>query len=269
MSTTLLPIEPGPQVAHPWPVLLIMQPICWLCTLMGIVSLLFPLFAVAALTYFFRSRSPLVGLIFLLTSPVAVPALLGTCDYFRGTARLQYRGLPGTTFHNLDPQLRCGRASSGCIVGGNEWVTHLPYNGTVRTLMACLGPMPGTYLGPYPTQEDSEQALVNATAVPVHDLLNDRVNLGSVVVQFDTGVGEELWNRINRYSMLAANKQRIKASLWRDECVVLFVPSSIEDEERDGAIVLLSRAVGRPFAYYPVGNYSHHFPPVTWNRMGR
>ena len=45
------------------------------------------------------------------------------------------------------------------MVTGSEWFTHAPNNAAVMLLVQALGPMPGSYRGPYPTREEAFAAL--------------------------------------------------------------------------------------------------------------
>ena len=111
----------------------------------------------------------------------------GIVDYSNGDACLRYSGLPGTRFHNLDPELRCGRSTYGCIVTGNEWVTQSPYNCALRLATACFGWMPNTYDGPYPTETEAVNAIADSFSVPVRDLQNDRLVIEGSTLQLDEG----------------------------------------------------------------------------------
>lgn len=269
MSAIRLSDQPRPVVITPRLVLCVSQFLNWVCVLMGPFCFLFSVISIATLFYFIRRRYVLVTGLFILSSPLSIPFLSGACDYSQGTARLRDFGLPGTTFHNLDRELRCGRATSGCIVGGNEWVTQTPYNGAVRILTAVFGPMAGAYLGPYPTLAESEQALVTATPQSASDLKRDRLTIGKEVVYFGPGIGEILCERIgNKFPSFNNSNPEIQATVWQQECLVLRITQENDTpgEPRAGAIVLFSRTTGRPFAYYSQGEYSHHFPPVPWIR---
>jgi hypothetical protein len=269
MNAIRPPDQPRPSVVIPWLVLCLSQFLSWVCVLMGPLSILFPVISIATLFYFIRRRCFLVTGLFILSSPLTIPFLSGAYDYSQGTAKLRDFGLPGTTFHNLDRELRCGYRSSGCLVWQNEWVTQTPYNFAVRSLTAVFGPIAGAYLGPYPTLAESEQALVTATPQSANDLKRDRLTIGEEVVYLDPGIGEVLCESIgHRFPSLDNSDPEIQATVWQQECIVLRITQENDTpgEPRAGAIVLFSRATGRPFAYYSQGKYSHHFPPVPWIR---
>jgi hypothetical protein len=157
----------------------------------------------------------------------------------------------------------------GCIATGDEWVSQWPYNAAVRILTACLRPMPGAYRGPYPTEKEAAAALRNAPTVARGYLVRDQVVVDGATIQLDEGVGRTLLERIRRFETNSdTDVQTIQAQIWQEECLILRIPkdSYATDETTSAAIVLLSRSTGRPFAYYAEGNYSHHFPPVTWKK---
>ena len=243
--------------------------VIWLCSLLGPLSLAVPIVGIGGLAYLLRHRRFTAALLLVIATPLSVSFLWGVVDYANGNARLRYSGLPGTTFHNLDPDLRCGRSTYGCIVTGNEWVTQAPYNGAVRLLTACFGWMPNTYDGPYPTENDARNAIANGIPVSIRDLRNDRLVIGGVSIELDQGVGLELVERL-RYSdeFFGETPPEMAATIWQQECIVLRIPirPDFEHDAPSAVVVLISRAAGRPFAYYAEGEYSHHFPPVTWKR---
>lgn len=240
----------------------------WLCNwgLLGAGFFLLALWVLSCLLYYRQYR---FALFLILTNPVALSFYMGVYDYARGNARLRYFGYPGTTFHNLDRDLRCGKGSSGCVVDGSEWMLQMPYNGAVRLLTAFGGPMPGAYVGPYPTESEAKAALVNGFKVSSDDLRNDRLVIDGETIQLDPDVGKELHSRIvSKLQSWSEFGPDINAVLCENECVVLRFSNLKENKnsEHSAVTILLSRTAGRPFAYYPEGNYHHSFPPVRWER---
>jgi hypothetical protein len=211
-----------------------------------------------------------------LFSPFAYSALIAGCDYSCGTARLRAMGLPGTEFHNVDPEWRCERVTGGCVVRGNEWVHEVPYNTVVKALIRILGPMKGAYLGPYPDWEDARAALVGAQKVAIEDLVADRIPLDGRVVSLDAGVGRGLLRHSDwqfalsdpdELDTLTTELGPITGVSWKDHCLILRVPvqsRSGDSHARSAMIVIVDPLVGRPFGYYGEGDYSHNFPPVFW-----
>src|SRR5687767_6714837 len=53
-------------------------------------------------------------------SPMSLGLAVGVIGYFTGTAALRGMGLPGLGYYNLDPELRCERATGGCFTNGGE-----------------------------------------------------------------------------------------------------------------------------------------------------
>ena len=102
----------------------------------------------------------------LALAGLAIPVLVavfsfmqGVAGYLNGTAYFLGVGYPGFEFGNLDPQYRVHRQTSGCIVLGTEFLTHLPNNAAIVLLTKVLGPMRGTYHGPYPDREEAREVL--------------------------------------------------------------------------------------------------------------
>ncbi len=242
----------------------------WFLSFLGPLSLVIPFIMFHFLLVVVYHRRYAAAFLLLLGTPLSVPFLMGIYDYGSGTALLRGCGLPGTTFHNLDHMMRCGRVSYGCFVSGNEWISLLPYNGAVYLLTKCLGPMPGAYTGPYPTEREAKDALADATRIAPHDLEKDRITIAGIAIDLDAGVGLELLQRIRRFDGSSYESGcEIKATIWQEECVLLRIPNRpawTSSDTPSAAIVLISRKAGRPFAYYPEGDYYHHSSPVPWKR---
>jgi hypothetical protein len=124
---------------------------CWLMSGMGPLSWLGAI-APFFLAVFFWRRSKGWALAFGLANPLVLMALLAVIGYFRGTASLNFRGLPGPQSFNLDRETRLPRRGGGCVVDGSEWIATGWNNFVLRGCVAVFGPMRGTPSGPYPDE---------------------------------------------------------------------------------------------------------------------
>lgn len=211
----------------------------------------------------------------LCLSPFGYHFTCAVADYCRGTATLRYMGLPGTEFHNIDSKYRCERSTGGCVIRGAEQINDACYNAGVKSMISLLGPMPGAYLGPYPTKREALASLNNAEAIDLDALLSDQVRWSSGKFNLDTGVGAGIlrgktwqWAFEDKPLLedLITEVGPLKAAMCQG-CLVLRVPSYIHayrHGEPSAMIVVIDSATGRPFAYYGEGDYSHHSPPVRW-----
>lgn len=242
---------------------------------------------VPVLVYLMTRRRFVEVVVYVLLSPLGVYFALGVHDYLRGRGELRYAGLGYTTFHNVDPQLRCPRATSGPRVIGHEWIVHAPYNGAMRLMTGLLGYMRGAYRGPYPTRAQTLDLLsAGAETVALRRLADDLLVLDGRAVRLDPGVGRHLL-RGTPYDVLLAASVRgedvadelailgpVRGRVWREQCVILRIPSEYPSggnparRSESARIVLIDAERGRPFAYYGTGSYHHHYPPVYW-RAGR
>ncbi|RIK83500.1 MAG: hypothetical protein DCC68_03540 [Planctomycetota bacterium] len=240
----------------------------WAAALAGPASIaLLPI--LGAGLYFLLSRRRVLDAVgFVAFSPLVVFFTLGVVDYAHGIAKIRGMGLPGTEYDNLDRELRCGRATGGCIMMGNEWVYLRPYNLALRTMIACFGYMPGAYTGPYPSKTEAVTALTRAVEIRKQDLELGRFDIGQEQITLPADVGVALAQQFDEYR---SPPPPIQAALWQEECVVLRVPAFADEdsEEPPAMIVLIGRSQGRPFAYYAEGKYHHHFPPVDWDEAKR
>lgn len=259
----------------------ILRAICFAAILIGswVVAFFDPsgllfLFAVPIVAgrWIVHRRWP-TALAYLLLLPTTFTAIQAARDYRAGTARLRYSGLPGTRFFNEDPIYRCGRTTYGCIVSGGEWITQLPYNTTVAALVRCFGYMPGSYDGPYPSEEETKAALAVAKPIDWKALEAGTVSIDDNETRLAEGVGKTLLSRsrypddIDREWLWRDGRERpsVKGTVWQERCLLLSIPTELPNKEKESAmLVVIDRRSGRPFAYYEEGEYSHHFPPVEW-----
>lgn len=143
-----------------------------------------------------RTRLPVV----LTFGLVAVPSLVATVScgkgvwgYATGTGVLLFKGLPGYTSKNLDPETRLERRTEGCMVTGLESLTQLPNNLALKWLSRRLGPMPGAYVGPYPTKEEAWRRVRDAQPSLPHGALDrESITLGGRVVELDDALSRRL-----------------------------------------------------------------------------
>jgi hypothetical protein len=249
----------------------------WVLAMLGPLSLLMPVVPVGLLAV----RRWRAAVACVLLSPPVLAFALGVADYCRGRARLVSPGLPGTTSFNLDPDLRCGWATSGCLVYGNEWVTQSPNNLAVSAMTRLFGPQRGAYTGAYPTEEEAVAAVAGAPAVPVSQVVADAINVGGRTVRLDRGVGAGLLAGGGRgyydpslpgeaAAVAPDESGPIRAAVWKDACLVLRIPAGAMNEPGEpvqaACVAVCDLRTGRPFAYYAEGRYYHRFPPVPWRR---
>jgi hypothetical protein len=234
--------------------------------------------------YFLGTRRWLAFAVLVLLSPVTLAFILGAVQYGLGTADLRYMGLPDTEFNNLDTDYRCPRVTGGCLVNGGEFLVQEPHNAAVMLLINLMGPMRGSYDGPYPSREEALAALNGAERVPLEDLLNDVVRVQGQEVPLGHHVGRGLVAGTDMRTLakdvlqgkIVNERDRkwygeITAAIWQDRCLIIRIPLPTalqEGAEPSAMIAVIDRQAGRPFAYYGQGGYFHHSPPVKWKDDG-
>jgi hypothetical protein len=148
-----------------------------------------------------------------------------------------------------------------------------PYNGAVLTLTKVLGPMPGTYTGPYPAEDEAAAAVARGSVILAEELVEDRITVDGHVCRLDTGVGKALL-LTPRFRYLfppqpawrKGQNEPIRAAVWQGECLILRMPAEPDllATEPSAMIVLLDLGNGRPFAYYAEGDPPYVYPPVRY-----
>lgn len=244
---------------------------CWVLAALGPLSLIFPLVAVAVLLQLISQRKLWAAFLLTIATPLFVSAVWAVPDYARGTAKMRTMGPISLNYYNPHPQVRCGYLSGGCFSTGNEWLTIVPYNFMLTGIATMFGPMPGTYAGAYPDENQAKSALQHAISLSSKELAEDVLKVGDATVQLDQGVGSQLLKEMfydhDRFYGWHP-KAKIGAVLYKEDCVILRIPQPYSDtSETSALIVLVDREKGRPFAYYAEGRcyFSHH--PVPYQRQ--
>jgi hypothetical protein len=176
----------------------------------------------------------------LVLSPVfGLPAwgfAMACAGYFRGDAALMTVGLPSDEARNLNPELRCARRTTGCVVCGWEPFVNAGNNAALRGLIRTFGPMKGSYVGPYPTREEAAAALRGA---------KEKVAFTPDLAAFNTSLGlppppSEGLARMMFYRF-DLEPQKLSVARVAGGTVI------VGNEER---AVLIEAATGRPYAQY-------------------
>jgi hypothetical protein len=249
----------------------------WLSLAFGPLAII-PLIAIVICALNGRWKAAVIA---FALSPIFVSFVRGTIGYASGTAAIWGEGLPGTAYGNVDPQFRCGHATSGCLVSGSEWMTHAPNNAAIVLLTRILGPQPGAYTGPYPTDRQASAAVTSGEVVQPAAVLADLVTLRSGRVKLAPGVGKRLLDNNSlggsfdtskptaAIAAFPAENGPITGTLWQQRCLILrfpadAIPPAGSTNIQRACVVCIDTATGYPFAYYGEGDYHHRIPPVEW-----
>jgi hypothetical protein len=160
----------------------------------------------------------------ILLTPIAVALggfSSGVVGYLTGTARLQYMGMPGPDFWNVDPQSGATPTTGGCIVWGHEFLTQIPNNAAVKVLASVFGQMPFSYDGPYPSLDEALALVANGH----NRVSDDDLRHGHIVVgQRDYAVPDSLQASVRR--RVAEKKLLVRVVLVGDRLLVFRDPDS-------------------------------------------
>lgn len=222
----------------------------------------------AMATNFLRRRWKSGASILLLSPFFVIPTVLlctGALDYWRGTGKLQSMRDPTSALGSVHPVYRC-QTSYRC----SNSIPDRSYDLSLTTLIRTLGPMKGSYTGPFPTREECLDALKEAEPVDAVELLNDQVHLVGRTVNLDPGVGLRLLGYCGRNQIpkhredLEEFRQQMGSitAVMDGECLILSLP---EHTKRPNAIVALIDSVsGRPFSYYAKDSDFLFYVLVPW-----
>ncbi|HVX83298.1 MAG TPA: hypothetical protein VH253_00630 [Phycisphaerae bacterium] len=249
---------------------LLALPLLWLCALVGtlfVVPLAAALVAIALLVYHRRLPALLLTLVF---SPFCVFFINGVGDYAIGTAHLREHGPP----HRLgpvDPTTRLQPLYTGDVSLGNEWITYSPYNLGAGFMSRLLGPMPGSYTGPYPDRAAAFAAIRSGSRVDLHDVADDRVHLHMLMIQLPPGMGSALLYGFHEGPATDIENPKLLASygpargvVYRSTLLILAVPTRLRKLAGDpDTLLLLDLDHDRLINVYDALG-SHYSPVVPW-----
>jgi len=213
-----------------------------------------------------RSRRWVALAVGVLVIPPTVFAGAAVFAYGRGAARLQTVGMPDVTLYNVDRETRYQRSSAGCIVWGNEWVHQAPNNATLRALSWLLGPMPGAYDGPYPTEAEAREALAAGARPSAGDLATGRLTAGGEAVAAPPDL-------LEIFRSMAGEGADVRITIWQERLALFGVtPPPPERQARiaPGApprsvVILVDRTTGRVVAYLGAFTVLTGGLPVPWS----
>ncbi len=201
-----------------------------------------------------------------LLNPLAVFFVLTIFDYFSGSGTLWYPYLPRVQSCNVDPVYRCQ------INGRYAW-PQFPvdwlHNATLKTLIAVFGPMRGSYLGPYPTAQQCQVALIGADELDPNVLAADRIVFREQTFRLDNGVGADMlrrwaWRGPADFANVRHEAGPLQVTLWQG-CPLLRSPRRpYAPNEPRAFLVVLDPVRGRPFAYYAQGIHRGGPPSPRW-----
>jgi hypothetical protein len=235
--------------------------VCWVLFPLGPLSLVMAITLPIAVWYAIRARS-VVTVFLLLLNPLSLFFLSGVVDYAGGRPTLRGMGLPSPEYANIDRATRCRRSSGGCLIRGNEWISIVPHNLALRTMVFFFGPPSSAYDGPYPTREEA-MAAVSAGGVPVsaEQFVSGALPTDTGDIRIDMQVMEKVGIHLfplSGYGMGEAREgEQLHSVLWQGRCLILrWRRKQDADQEKDEVILLIDRRNSRPFAVYRVSGSS-------------
>jgi hypothetical protein len=257
----------------------VIVPLIWLLFPIPTLDLLIAPLALGGVVVNATRRAWISSVLIVVLSPFTLFFLLGIHDYSDGTARLRSMGMAGLKHWSLDSTYRCPRMTGGCVSHGGDWMRDEPYNAAVKVMILTFGPMAGSYVGPYPTQQEASEALKQGNELQAADIDADRILLGNAPVSLASGVGRGLligteWASTSTDAHWAARLSEelgpIIGSTYQGGCVVLRIPmrwsgSAGTQPARAAVIVLIDASSGWPFAFYTDGQ-CYYRPRVRWSK---
>ena len=161
---------------------------------------------------------------------------------------------------SIHPVYRCEQIAGGWWITENKWATESVYNVVLMGLIRVFGPMPGSYIGPFPSKDESIAAGKLGQPCSPENLVMNRVDVGDLHVQLDHDVGLALlgytswwlglldkntWREIEEY------QGPIRAAMCRGCLIVRFPdPDSYTRNRPVAYVFVVDPERGRPLVCY-------------------
>ena len=257
----------------------------WLLAAASILSVALVVVVPAALCWSLFRRRFYTLTALVLGCPLTLPFVAGIVGWCRGDGVMMGVGLQRYHSASIDPFTRLLRATSGCVVSGNEWVEQAPYNAGIRAMTLLFGPPANAYDGPIPTAQEARAALVGAHVVDWQDLARDTLPFdGAAPVRLGHRVGAALIYSCYSFDVLHPDETdsapppgAIRATLWKERVLLIELGSELDglglyDEEgntqRRSQIAVLDVQRGLPFRYLGGSIKSCDRLPLLWRPVG-
>ncbi len=245
----------------------------WALAFASVLSCLLPIVLVGGAVWAAQGRRWSTLLVILGVSPLSLSFTRGLAAYGDPDAYMMSVGLQhsGATF--IDTHTRLPVATSGCLVDGDEWVRHMPYNLALHLATAVAGPPPGTYDGPIPAEHEARDALQRAEALDWRELAHDRVSIHSHRVSLQQWLGPALMVAACRFdplhddadSVLAPNRL-IWMRLWMDRILLIELRDPLFPDV-PGHVAVVAADSGRLIGHFPGPQSTTNFP-LAWRPIG-
>ena len=143
------------------------------------------------------------------------------------------------------------------MVWGHEWMTDGANNLALHILLGVLGPMRGSYDGPYPDEAAAFAAVGAAMPFDLRQLPTDRIVVDGRAVVLRPGLGEELLKAFEEGPATDVNDPGLLTQYGEahatlvGRCVILEIPGAMPVAGKEHrALILLDAVRGLQFACY-------------------
>jgi hypothetical protein len=164
---------------------------------------------------------------FLLLMPPAVLFAMNAIEYARGSpAFVNGNDVIWHPQRNIDPVTRIRSHYTSCGTrSGNSWLRSFANDLAETVMYRLIGPPPGAYTGPYPTQHEAEMAIVSGTKFQISVDWDRHIHLptGTVILPRD-------WCHLPVEELLdglgpsAGSDMQPSAVLWKGRCLIVKIP---------------------------------------------
>ena len=235
--------------------------------LVGVLSGTWLICLLPVLVLLLGKRWLIVG-ICLALNPISLVFMWSCGQYCNGSALLDSGSPLYQPSLNLDRETRCFPGGVGCLEGADRRMYYDTNNLALRMMYGLVGPMPGAYVGEYPTREELLSVLPEAVTISVETLKSNDIPLpdGSGSVQLAKQMGPKLGERIEDAMEFYEEDLKVRAPerslrvARRGQCLLLYISwhlvglssESFITRSPSGspwAVVMIDIETGRPFAW--------------------
>jgi hypothetical protein len=239
------------------------RPAVTLCVCLGVSWLLYlaqngqwSLFLWVPAIYLGIRRRWMMLAVFLICMPLTAEFGRAACEYAAGTRRFVKTNDAYEYRFNIDPITRVrSRADEYDASDANTWVWRLAEDTAEWVMYWIIGPPPGAYDGPYPTEAEARATIdgAGAATVLVGNTARPTLSVGGRSAPINTDVLDH-WGFVlseDQRRLAPGNvRQPVRAALVGGRCAVVAWPHAPESVDPLIELILIDMNTGRIFARY-------------------
>lgn len=174
-------------------------------------------------------RQFLLAGITLVANPMMLLVLITFIAYLQGTGSL-IGGSNRYMFQTVNREYRCTQHTGHGYRGSRSLLTIR--NAVLMISIKALGPMRGSYLGPYPDQQQAQTALSTSPAIDPEEIDNGSITVGKTTYALAPDATQTLFQHTGFFIFSSEEKLAfeaengpITAAIYQQSCLIIRMPT--------------------------------------------